>query len=149
MTFIVPYRSGSDYNSRKNDVRSVTEAVGPKQNASILCCASVPCPGAVVARRLIVAPDSEQIAPVREDGFGVRRVIADPRLGLIERLELAQPLASWACEQAIRARAAYLGSVFESEFGRVLRIERTGEALAVASAIPDGIPLSDVLAALE
>jgi hypothetical protein len=33
--------------------------------------------------------------------------------------------------------------------GRVLRIERKGGALSVVSAIPEGVPLSDVLAALE
>lgn len=106
--------------------------------------------GALVARRLIVvSPDTDQIAPVREDGFGVRRVAVDPRFGLVERLELTKPLASWGSEQAIRARAAHLASAFDGAFGRVLRIERTGEALAIVSANPDGIPLSDVLAALE
>jgi hypothetical protein len=106
--------------------------------------------GALVAHRLIViSPDTDQITPVREDGFGVRRIVVDPRLGLVERLELATALSSWGSEQAIRARAAHFASTFEGAYGRVLRIERTGEALAIVSAIPDGIPLSDVLAALE
>ena len=106
--------------------------------------------GAVVAHRLIViSPDTDQIVPVREDGFGARRIVVDPRLGRVERLELAKPLSSWGCEQAIRARAAHLASAFDGAYGRVLRIERTGEALAIVSAIPDGVLLSDVLAALE
>jgi hypothetical protein len=97
----------------------------------------------------VVSPDTDQIAPIREDGFGVRRLAVDPRLGLVERLELTKPLSSWGSEQAIRARAAHLASAFEAADGRVLRIERTGEALAIVSAVPDGIPLSDLLAALE
>jgi hypothetical protein len=88
-------------------------------------------------------------APVREDGFGVRRVVDDPRLGRVERLELAPALCSFACEQAIRARAAHLGSVSEADAWRVLRIERKGGTLAIVSAVPDGVALSDVLAALE
>jgi hypothetical protein len=97
----------------------------------------------------MVLQDSDQNTPLREDGFGVRRIVDDPRLGLVERLELAPALSSWASEQAIRARASHLASVYADAFGRVLRIERSGEALAIVSAIPDGIPLSDVLAALE
>lgn len=97
----------------------------------------------------VVPPDPDQIAPVREDGFGVRRVVADPRLGLVERLDLAPALSTFAAEQAIRARAAHLASAFDGGFGRVLRIERKGESLSIVSAIPDGIPLSDLLAALE
>ena len=97
----------------------------------------------------MVLQDSDQNTPLREDGFGVRRIVDDPRLGLVERLELAPALSSWASEQAIRARASHLASVYADAFGRVLRVERSGEALAIVSAIPDGIPLSDVLAALE
>ena len=95
------------------------------------------------------SPEIDPIAPVREDGFGVRRVVDDPRLGRVERLELAPALCSFACEQAIRARAAHLGSVSEGVAGRVLRIERKGGAVAIVSAVPEGIALSDVLAALE
>lgn len=97
----------------------------------------------------VVSPDTDPIAPVREDGFGVRRVVVDPRLSLVERLELAPALSSFAAEQAIRARAAHLATAFAGAFGRVLRIERSGDSLAIVSAIPDGIALSDVLAALE
>jgi hypothetical protein len=97
----------------------------------------------------VALPDNDALAPAREDGFGVRRLVVDARLGLVERLELAPPLATWASEQAIRARAAYLRSAFDSEFGGVLRIERTGEALSIMSATFEGVPLSDVLAALE
>jgi hypothetical protein len=95
------------------------------------------------------SPDSDPNAPVREDGFGVRRVVDDPQLGRVERLELSPALCSFACEQAIRARAAHLASVSEGDAGRVLRIERKGGPLAIVSGIPDGVALSDVLAALE
>jgi hypothetical protein len=97
----------------------------------------------------MVLQDNDQNTPLREDGFGVRRIVDDPRLGLVERLELAPALSSWPAEQAIRARAAHLTSAYADAYGRVLRIERSGESLAIVSAIPDGIPLSDVLAALE
>jgi hypothetical protein len=97
----------------------------------------------------MVLHDNDQNTPLREDGFGVRRIVDDPRLGLVERLELAPALSSWASEQAIRARAAHLTSAYAEAYGRVLRIERSGESVAIVSAIPDGIPLSDVLAALE
>jgi hypothetical protein len=97
----------------------------------------------------VISPDIDQIVPVREDGFGVRRIVVDPRLGRVERLELTKALSSWGSEQAIRARAAHLASAFEGAYGRVLRIERSGESLAIVSAIPDGVLLSDVLAALE
>jgi len=93
--------------------------------------------------------DNDPIAPAREDGFGVRRLLVDSSLGPVERLELTPSLASWGSEQAIRARAAYLSNAFGDEFGRVLRIERAGENLAIISALADGIPLGDILAALE
>jgi len=127
-------------------------AASPKtaQELTILRAFSAASAGAVVAHRLIViSPDSDQIVPVREDGFGVRRIVVDPRFGRVERLELAKPLSSWGAEQAIRARAAHLSSAFGGAYGRVLRIERTGEAVAIVSAVPDGVLLSDVLAALE
>jgi hypothetical protein len=97
----------------------------------------------------VLSPDTDPNAPLREDGFGVRRVVVDPRLGLVERLELAPALSSFAAEQAIRARAAHLASAFAGAFGSVLRIERSGNSLAIVSAVPDGIALSDVLAAVE
>jgi hypothetical protein len=84
-----------------------------------------------------------------QDGFGNRSVLTDPRLGLIERLELAPALSGPASEQAIRARAAFLTNVTDSPLGRVLRIERKENSLAVVSAVPEGVPLSDLLAALE
>lgn len=106
--------------------------------------------GAVIALRLVViSPENDPTAPVREDGFGVRRLVMDSQLGSVERLELAAPLASWASEQAIRARAAYVRSTCDAEFGAVLRIERSGESLCIVSAQTDGVCLSDVLAALE
>jgi hypothetical protein len=125
-------------------------SVRTAQNSAVLRALAVAIAGALVAQPLIVnSPDTDQIAPVREDGFGIRRASLDPRLGQVERLELTKPLSSWGSEQAIRARAAHLANAFEGAYGRVLRIERTGEALAIVSAAPPGIPLSDVLAALE
>jgi hypothetical protein len=94
-------------------------------------------------------PDPDQAPPVRQDGFGARRVVSDSRLGRVERLDLAPALSTSVSEQAIRARAAYLTSVADTPLGRVLRIDRRGDALSVLSASPDGVPLSDLLAALE
>ena len=93
--------------------------------------------------------ETDQAPSVRQDGFGARCVVSDPRLGRVERLDLAPALSTSVSEQAIRARASHLTSVDESPLGRVLRIERKGDALSVLSAAPDGVPLSDLLAALE
>ena len=93
--------------------------------------------------------DTDQAPSVRQDGFGARCVVSDARLGRVERLDLAPALSTSASEQAIRARAAHLSNVAESPLGRVLRIERKGDGLSVLSAAPDGVPLSDLLAALE
>lgn len=88
-------------------------------------------------------------ATVREDGFGARSVVAEPQIGYIERLDLTPALSSPSSEQAIRARAAYLTNLPESPLGRVLRILRRSGRLTVLSAAPDGVPLCDLLAALE
>jgi hypothetical protein len=93
--------------------------------------------------------DTDQTPSVRQDGFGARCVVSDPRLGRVERLDLTPVLSTSVSEQAIRARAAHLTSVEDSPLGRVLRIERKGDALSVLSVAPEGIPLSDLLAALE
>jgi hypothetical protein len=96
-----------------------------------------------------MARDTDQSPSVRQDGFGARALIVDPELGRVERLDLPPALASSASEQAMRARAAYLTSVEDNPLARVVRIARKGDALSVFSAVPDGVPLSEVLAALE
>jgi hypothetical protein len=93
--------------------------------------------------------DTDQTPSVRQDGFGARCIVSDPRLGRVERLDLTPDLSTSVSEQAIRARAAHLTSVEESPVGRVFRIQRTGDALSVFSEAPDGVSLSDLLAALE
>jgi hypothetical protein len=85
----------------------------------------------------------------RRDGFGTRLIEPAPAGGLVERLVLSPALATPGSEQAIRARAAHLNSLAPGPIGRVLRIERKGTELSVLSDIPDGVTLSDVLAALE
>jgi hypothetical protein len=96
-----------------------------------------------------MARDTEQTPSVRQDGFGARSLTVDPQAGPVERLDLTPALANAASEQAIRARAAYLTSVEDNRLGRVVRITRTGDGLSVFSATLDGVPLSEILAALE
>lgn len=93
--------------------------------------------------------ETDQTPSVRQDGFGARSLVVDPELGRVERLDLTPALATSASEQAIRARAAYLTSVEDNPLGRVVRITRKGDALSVFSVAPDGVSLSEVLAALE
>jgi hypothetical protein len=93
--------------------------------------------------------DTDQTPSVRQDGFGARSLIVDPRLGRVERLDLIPALATSASEQAIRARAAYLTDVDDVPLGRVIRIARQGDALSIFSAAPDGVQLSELLAGLE
>jgi hypothetical protein len=87
--------------------------------------------------------------PARQDGFGARLVVAVPALGRVERLLLSPQLSTPGSEQAIRARAAHLARLRAGDIGRVLRVDREGEALAILSEVLDGVTLSDVLAALE
>jgi hypothetical protein len=94
--------------------------------------------------RLALEPPSN-----RQDGFGTRVIEQLPNLRRVERLMLAAVLATPGAEQAIRARAAHLTSVGTGPVGRVLRIERKGAALSIVSEVPDGVTLSDILAALE
>ena len=96
-----------------------------------------------------MARDTDQTPSVRQDGFGARSLTVDPELGRVERLDLTPALATAASEQAIRARAAYLTNVEDNPCGRVVRIARSGNALSVFSLMPDGVPLSEILAALE
>jgi hypothetical protein len=86
---------------------------------------------------------------IRRDGFGTRVLEQVANLGLVERLVLSPALATPSSEQAIRARAAHLTSLGPGPVGRVLRIERKGAELSILSDVPDGVTLSDILAALE
>jgi hypothetical protein len=86
---------------------------------------------------------------VREDGFGSRRFEWDPHAGRIEVLEVCTALAAPAGEQAIRARAALMPDRQSPFVADVLRVTRARHALTVTSAVPDGVTLADILAALE
>ncbi len=86
---------------------------------------------------------------VREDGFGTRRIADDPESGRVEVLALSPELSTPAAEQAIRARAARLADLTLSGVAPVVRISRSADGLAMATAVPEGISLADVLAALE
>src|SRR5262245_3217674 len=96
-----------------------------------------------------MARETDQTPSARQDGFGTRSIVDDPQLGRIERLDLTPALASFASEQAIRARAAYHNNIDDNPMARVVRIARTGDNLAVFSHAPDGVPLSELLAGLE
>jgi hypothetical protein len=85
---------------------------------------------------------------IRQDGFGTR-VIERTANRRFERLTLSPVLASPASEQAIRARAAHLTSLGRDSIARVSRIERKGATLSTLSELPEGVSLSDILAALE
>jgi len=85
----------------------------------------------------------------RQDGFGTRLVEDLPGIGRVERLVLSATLSTPGAEQAIRARAAHLTSLGPGPIGRVLRVEHNAGALSIVSVVPDGVSLSDVLAALE
>ena len=105
--------------------------------------------GATVARAVKMAGETDHTPSVTEDGFGARSVIVDSQHGRIERLDLTPALSAPASELAIRARAAYHNSLEDNRLGRVVRISRKGESLSVFSTSPDGVPLSELLAALE
>ena len=97
----------------------------------------------------MVFQQAQETPPPRQDGFGTRVIERIPELGRVERLMLSPSLAMPGSEQAMRARAAHLTSVGASSLGRVLRIERKGGAVSVLNDVPDGVTLSDFLAALE
>ena len=85
----------------------------------------------------------------REDGFGARRFENDGPAGVLEVLAVSPLLVTPAGEQAIMARAARLDTLPDGIAGRVLRIARDGGTLCVTTAVPDGVTLGDLLAALE
>ena len=86
---------------------------------------------------------------MRRDGFGSRQVEDVRDLGRVERLTLAPALSTPASELAIRARAAHLTRVDPGPLARVLRVDRTAGGVTVLSERPEGLSLSDILAALE
>ena len=85
----------------------------------------------------------------RDDGFGTRRLMEDPALGAIEVLDLIPLLATAEAEAAIRARVAQLEGFGAPLLAPVYRVERNGAALRLVSAAMDGVPLCEMLAALE
>ena len=85
----------------------------------------------------------------RDDGFGTRRLAIDPSLGAIEVLQLMPLLATPEAEAAIRARVLQLEGFGAPLLTPVYRVEREGEALRLVSAAIDGVPLCEMLAALE
>jgi hypothetical protein len=97
----------------------------------------------------MVSEPATEPPSIRQDGFGVRVVEQGRKDGLLERLWLSPVLATPVSEQAIRARAAHLKSLGPGPVGRVSCIERQGATLSILSELPDGVTLSDILAALE
>src|SRR5688500_3241434 len=85
----------------------------------------------------------------REDGFGTRRLADDPDAGRVEVLALSPDLSTPAAEQAIRARAARLADIRGAGVAAIVGISRSAQGLSVTTALPEGITLADVLAALE
>jgi hypothetical protein len=106
--------------------------------------------GAVVATASVVVSRVAHEAPsIRQDGFGTRQIEDVPRAGRVERLAVSPALATTTSEQAIRARAAHLNRLGPGPIRRVAKIERKASGLIITSLLPDGVPLSDILAALE
>src|SRR5688572_1521970 len=85
----------------------------------------------------------------REDGCGTRRLADDRDAGRVEVLALSPGLSTPAAEQAIRARAARLADIRGSGVAAIDGISRSAQGLSVTTALPEGITLADVLAALE
>jgi hypothetical protein len=101
------------------------------------------------ALQTMVSRRAQDLPPIIQDGFGTRVIEQMPTLGRVERLTLSPALATPGSEQAIRARAGHLTRLGPGPVGRVLRIERKGATLSILSQMPDGVTLSDILAALE
>jgi hypothetical protein len=97
----------------------------------------------------MVSQSAQEPPLIRRDGFGTRLVERVPKFGRVERLTLTASLATAGSEQAIRARAAHLTRLPPGPVGRVRRIERKGTTVSILSEVPDGVTLSDILAALE
>lgn len=95
------------------------------------------------------ADDDMASAFTRDDGFGTRRLVEDPASGAVEVLDLIPALATPAAEEAIRTRAARLEGLACPLLAPVHRVERRGERLSIVSAPVDGVPLCELLAALE
>ena len=88
-------------------------------------------------------------AYTRDDGFGTRRVVEDPSLGRVEVLDVVPALATPDAEWAIRERVEQLRAIGSPLLVPVHRVDRTGDGLSVIGAAADGIPLCEVLAAME
>lgn len=86
---------------------------------------------------------------IRDDGFGTRQLIEDPALGPIEILDVMPALATPPGERAIRARVEQLEGLGAPFMAPVHRVERNGNVLSIVSAAIDGVPLCELLAALE
>jgi len=99
--------------------------------------------------RTMVSEPATEPPSLRQDGFGTRTIERTPSHGRCERLQLSPLMATPVSEQAIRARAGHLTSLGPGPVGRVSRIERKGATLSILSELPDGVTLSDILAALE
>jgi hypothetical protein len=88
-------------------------------------------------------------AYTRDDGFGTRQLIEDPALGQVEVLDVVPALATPSAERAIRARIEQLEGFGAPLIAPSLRLERRGAVLSLVSAAADGVPLCELLAALE
>jgi hypothetical protein len=85
----------------------------------------------------------------RDDGFGTRHLVEDGSLGQVEVLELVPALATPAAERALRARVEQLQGFGAPLIVPAYRVERKGKALLLVSSATDGVPLCELLAALE
>jgi hypothetical protein len=103
----------------------------------------------VAAASVVVSRVAHEAPSIRQDGFGTRRIEDVPQVGRVERLAVSRALATPSSEQAIRARAAHLNRLGPGPVGRVAKIERKPSGLIITSLLPDGVTLSDILAALE
>lgn len=91
----------------------------------------------------------DDLPDVRHDGFGFRRIAHDRQFGRVEILELTAALGTPAAEQAIRACAARQAEARAANVARVVRMARTDRALTITTLAAPGVPLADLLAALE
>ena len=106
-------------------------------------------PGAVVAAADGMSLHATHRSDVCHDGFGSRYAAQDPQFGPVEVLELTAALGTAAAEQAIRACAARQADADTASVARVVRMARKGHALSITTITGPGVPLSDLLAALE
>ena len=96
-----------------------------------------------------MANNDKPCAYTRDDGFGTRLLMDDEAFGPVEVLDLMPALTSPAAEQVIRARLDQLDGFGAPLLAPAYVIERKGAKLTVISAAVDGLPLCELLAALE